>query len=49
MTIHGDNDESVMAKNPHFHKRSKHIMLRWHWVRELLQGNIIKHGYLSRS
>jgi ribosomal protein S12 methylthiotransferase accessory factor YcaO len=41
-TIHGDNDGSVaMANNPQFHSRSKHIALRWHWIRELVQENTI--------
>jgi hypothetical protein len=42
MTIHGDNDGSVtMANNPQFYSRSKHIALRWHWIRELVQENTI--------
>ena len=33
----GDNDGSIaMAKNPQFHKRTKHVDIRWHWVRELV-------------
>jgi len=40
--ILGDNDGSIaMARNPQFHKRSKHIDLRWHWVRELVQDGTI--------
>lgn len=41
--INGDNDGSIMmAKNPQFHKRSKHIEIRWHWVRDLAQdGDIV--------
>ena len=40
--IRGDNEGSIaMAKNPQFHKRSKHIARRWHWVRELVQDRII--------
>jgi len=36
--IQGDNDGSiVMARNPQFHKRSKHIAIHWHWVRNLVQ------------
>jgi len=26
-----------MVRNPQFHKRSKHIAIRWHWVRDLVQ------------
>ena len=41
--INGDNDGSIMmARNPQFHKRSKHIEIRWHWVRDLAQdGDIV--------
>ena len=29
----GDNDGSIaMARNPQFHKQSKHVDIRWHWV-----------------
>jgi len=29
----GDNKGAIaMTKNPQFHKRSKHIAIRWHWV-----------------
>jgi len=32
-TIKGDNDGSIaMARNPQFHKRTKHIAVRWHWI-----------------
>jgi len=31
----GDNDGSIaMAKNPQFHKWSKHIAIHWHFIRE---------------
>ena len=30
-----------MAHNPQFHKRSKHIATRWHWVRDLVQYRLI--------
>jgi len=30
-----------MAKNPQFHKQSKHIEIRWHWVQELVQDGKI--------
>ena len=36
--ILGDNEGSIaMAKNPQFHKHSKHIVIHWHWVRDLVQ------------
>ena len=38
----GDNDRSVaMAKNPEFHKRTKHVDIRWHWVRDLVSDGLI--------
>jgi len=41
-TIKGDNDGSIaMARNPQFHKRTKHIAVRWHWIQELVQDGTI--------
>ena len=41
--IRGDNDGSIaMARNPQFHKRSKHIDIRWHWIRELVEDGTIE-------
>ena len=40
--IKGDNDGSIaMAKNQQFHHRSKHIGIRWHWIRELVEQNLL--------
>jgi hypothetical protein len=40
--IRGDNEGLIaMAKNLQFHKRSKHIEIRWHWVRDLVQASKI--------
>ena len=36
--IKGDNDGSIaMARNQQFHNRSKHITIRWHWLRDLVE------------
>jgi hypothetical protein len=42
--IQGDNDGSIaMAKNPQFHKQSKHIAICWHWVHDLVQeGKLLR-------
>jgi hypothetical protein len=38
----GDNDGSIsMTKNPQFHKRTKHVDLRWHWIRDLVNNGRI--------
>ena len=43
MLLHGDNEGTiVMAKNPVFHSRAKHIDICWHWVRNLVQDKIIE-------
>ena len=43
--IRGDNDGSIaMAHNPQFHKHSKHIDIRWHWIQELVEEGMIKIG-----
>jgi hypothetical protein len=40
--IHGDNEGSlVMARNPQYHKQSKHIDLRWHWIHELIEDGVV--------
>ena len=42
IVIKGDNDGSIaMAKNQQFHNRSKHIAIRWHWVRDLVEEKLI--------
>ena len=41
-TIVGDNEGAIaLAHNPQFHKRTKHIETRWHWIRELVQEGTI--------
>jgi len=40
--IRGNNDRSIaMAKNPQFHKYSKHINICWHWVHKLVEEGTI--------
>ena len=40
--ILGDNDGSItVAKNPGFHKWSKHIAIRWHWLRDRMQDKSV--------
>jgi hypothetical protein len=50
IVIKGDNDGSIaMAKNQQFHSRSKHIAIRWHWVRDLVEQNLIAIEYGCRQ
>jgi len=40
--IHGDNEASLtMARNPQFHKHTKHINTHWHWIQRLICAGII--------
>ena len=40
--IVGDNEGSIaLAQNPQFHKQTKHIKIRWHWIWELVQDRTI--------
>jgi hypothetical protein len=40
--IVGDNKGSIaLAYNPQFHKWTKHIKVRWHWIQELVQEGTI--------
>ncbi len=40
--IYGDNQGSLkLAKNPHNHSRTKHIDVRHHFVRELIEDKIV--------
>jgi len=40
--IHGDNEASLaMARNPQFHKHTKHIDTCWHWIQRLIHAGII--------
>ena len=42
-TIYCDNISSIaLSKNPVFHGRSKHIEIRYHFIRELMENGDIK-------
>ncbi len=41
--LKGDNMGAiVMVWNPQFHKRSKHIATKWHWICDLIQYGIVQ-------
>jgi hypothetical protein len=40
--IHCDNQRCIkLSENPMFHDRSKHIEMRYHYVRDMVQKNIL--------
>jgi len=43
VTIHEDNQAAIaLTKNPQFHDRTKHIQVKYHWIREQVSnGNLI--------
>ncbi|KAF1318426.1 Integrase catalytic core protein, partial [Globisporangium splendens] len=43
VTVYEDNQDSIaLAKNPEFHKRTKHIDIRYHFVREKVEdGQVV--------
>jgi hypothetical protein len=43
ITILGNNNRSIaMVTNSQFHKQSKHIGIRYHWIREQISQNILQ-------
>ena len=48
--IYEDNQGAIsMAKNPVFHKRTKHIQIRYHFVREAVEEGVIALEYCCTS
>lgn len=48
--VYGDNlSAQQLAKNPVYHSRSKHIDIRYHFVRELVKNNFIELRYVSTN
>jgi hypothetical protein len=41
--VHCDNQNCIkLTKNPIFHDRSKHIYMRYHYIRDLVQRKTVK-------
>ena len=41
--VNGDNQSAIhLAKNHTFHSRSKHIDVRYHWIREVLDDGLLQ-------
>jgi len=45
--IYSDNTSAVaLSDNPVFHNRSKHIDIRWHFVRDLIRSKSIRTSHI---
>jgi hypothetical protein len=48
--IHCDNQSCIkLFENPVFYDRSKHIEMRYHYVRNMVQKNILSIQYISTT
>jgi hypothetical protein len=48
--VHYDNQSCIkLTENPIFHNRSKHIDMRYHYIRDLVQRNTVKLQYIATS
>jgi hypothetical protein len=48
--IHCDNQSCIkLFENPEFHDRSKHIEMRYHYVRDMVQKNILSIHYVPTA
>jgi hypothetical protein len=48
--IHCDNQSCLkLTENPVFHDRSKHIDMRYHYIRDMIQRKIIKLQYIATN
>ena len=47
-TLHVDNQGAIaLSSNPVQHQRTKHIAIRWFFIREALQYEVLKVVYVS--
>lgn len=50
ITLYNDNQSAQkLCLNPTFHKRTKHIDVRYHFIRETISNNIVSIEYLSSN
>ena len=48
--IHADNKSAIaLGKNPEFHKRSKHIDVQYHYIREQVQNGRVTTPYIPTA
>ena len=50
VVVRGDNQGALaLAKNPEFHPRTKHIAVRYHWIRDLVKAGMIEVQYVPTA
>ena len=50
MVVHYDNQSCIkLTESLIFHDRSKHIDMRYHYIRDLVQRNTVKLQYIAMS
>jgi hypothetical protein len=48
--IHCDNQSCIkLSKNPMFHDRSKHIEIKFHFIRDCVQKGVVKLKYVPTN
>ena len=48
--IHYDNQSCMkLSENPVFHDRSKHIEIKYHYIRDMVQRGAVKLLYVSKE
>jgi len=48
--IHCDNQRCIkLTKNPVFHDISKHIDLKYHYIKDMVHQNVIKLKYVAKN
>jgi hypothetical protein len=48
MVIYGDNQAALsIAQNQQYHTATKHIAIKWHWIREVIESGDIQVKHMS--
>lgn len=48
--VYMDNQGAMkLAKNPEFHKRTKHIQVRYHFIREKFESGLFQLSYVNTN
>jgi hypothetical protein len=48
--VHCDNQSCIkLTENPIFHNKSKHIDMKYHFIRDMVQRKIVKLQYIATS